>query len=164
MVGDTNRVEIEVNGKMYGLGYTSGSGCNCRIGTLRQKLKVVCNTAMIRQALEKRHRGKPTRIQPMDYLELETHWKDVIDLIGQHNLVSSGAQLLSSQFQVVCVDLNMLGNGDVVGAGSTKLVIARVNEKHFVPLIHLFGQRNCSGAASSGLSTMESKKEEQSMI
>ena len=71
--------------------------------------------------------------------------EDVIDLLFRYNemylpLSPSGGRSWSDINKVVCVDMMHLGQGDVVGFGGRKLVIARQNENHFVPLIPRRGQ------------------------
>eukprot|EP00975_Prorocentrum_lima_P004385 950467-Prorocentrum_lima.AAC.1 len=60
----------------------------------------------------------PGMIRPGDYLELEHHWKDVIDLLFRFNecdlpIELSGGGRWSDVCKVVCVDMNFLGMGDV---------------------------------------------------
>ena len=70
-----------------------------------------------------------------NYLTLDLHWAAVVELLGQ----AAGHRLSPSTFRVRCVDVEFLGNGDVVGEGTTTLDIARINFNHFVPLFHQHG-------------------------
>ena len=136
-------IEIEVDGHAYRLGEASGDGCNCLIDTLRQKLQgIICNISWVRQELENHHRGKDTEIIPGDYLELD-FWDDIVDLLISNNAVTQvHRESRAHRFRVVCVDLTWIGNGEVFPRGAssrerTSLVIARVNQNHFVPLIRV---------------------------
>ena len=115
-------------------------GYNCLIDTLRQMLNIISNTKRVRMELEKKFTTGPGRIRPGDFLELQHHWKDVIDLLFRYDemdlpLSPSGGRSWSDIHKVVCFDMMHLGQGDVVGFGGRQLVIARQNENHFVPLI-----------------------------
>ena len=136
-------IEIEVDGHAYRLGEASGDGCNCLIDTLRQKLQgIICNISWVRQELENHHRGKDTQIIPGDYLPLD-FWDDIVDLLLSNNAVTQvHRESRAHRFRVVCVDLTWIGNGEVFPRGAssserTSLVIARVNQNHFVPLIRV---------------------------
>ena len=138
-------LEIIVDGNSFQLGHASGDGCNCLIDTLRQAMGagVVCNVAAVRERLERRHAGLPSRIVPRDYLELD-YWEDIVDLVGYFNLIRPATKPWSPQFRVVCVDLTWLGHGEVFpraapGTGRTSLHIARVSQSHFIPLLRLRG-------------------------
>ena len=135
-------LEIEVDNHSYHLGSASGSGCNCLIDTLRQKIPgIICNVSTVRAELENRHRGLPTQIQPGAFLPLD-FWDEIVDLLGYHNAVFQPIrESWAHRFRIVCVDLTWIGHGEVFprGAGRdrTTLVIARVNQNHFVPLVRL---------------------------
>jgi len=136
-------LEIEVAGHAYRLGSASGDGCNCLIDTLRQKLPgIICNVSQVRQELENRHRGKATQISPGAYLSLD-FWEDIVDLLKYNNAVTQAVrESWAHRFRVVCVDLAWIGHGEVFPHGArssdrTSLVIARVNQNHFVPLVRL---------------------------
>ena len=136
-------LEIEVDGHAYHLGTASGAGNNCLIDTLRQKLPgIICNVSNVRQELENRHRGKATQISPGAYLSLD-YWEDIVDLLKYNNAVTQAVrESWARRFRVVCVDLTWVGNGEVFPRGAssrerTSLVIARVNQNHFVPLIRV---------------------------
>ena len=58
-----------------------------------------------------------------------------------HAVTPSGGRSWSDIHKVVCVDMIYMGEGDVVGSGSKRLVIARQNQNHFVPLIACRSQR-----------------------
>ena len=67
------------------LGSASGEGCNCLIDTLRQVLPTfVCDVALVREELERRHARGSTPILPFDYLDLAIYWSDIIDIIGEN--------------------------------------------------------------------------------
>ena len=80
-VGARGTIEVCVNGKFYSLGYASGVDYNCLIDTLRQQLGLVSNIQAVRRELERKYRHGPARIKPGDFLELEYHWADVVDLL-----------------------------------------------------------------------------------
>ena len=139
-----------VEDRHYGLGSASGDGCNCLIDSSRQALPgVICSVPLVRTLLEERHRGRDTRITRGDVLDLE-RWEDIVNLLGErnenrvheHNAVRR-VDAWASRFQVICVDLTWIGNGEVfprgVREGRTMLHLARVNQNHFIPLIRLHG-------------------------
>ena len=75
------------------------------------------------------------------YLELQQHWKDAVDLLFEAD-VSGKPKMRHNRFRIICVDLDFIGNGEVVqGEGPLPLIslyIARVNQNHFIPLIRRF--------------------------
>ena len=91
-------IEVRVDNKFYTVGYASGDGCNCLIETLRQKLNLIADTAQVRHCLEMAHRQRPTRIKPGDYLELEHHWADVVDLLFRFNEVGFSKVLAANRY------------------------------------------------------------------
>ena len=113
---------------VYCMGSASGDECNCLIDALRQCLDVIFDVRAVRDLLQQRHR----RLILRDYLELELHWRDVIEGIG----LVMGLNLTPESFRIICVDALHLGNGDVEGTGARTLYIARQNANHFVPLFH----------------------------
>ena len=133
------KLEISVDGMCFVLGSASGEGCNCLIDTLRQVLPTfVCDVALVRAELERRHAQNSTAILPFDYLDLAIYWSDIIDIIGEQNILARTAKL-SSKFRVCCVDMCWIGHGEVlprdVPANARRtLYIARINQNHFVPL------------------------------
>ena len=132
-----HNVIVRVNNKDFTMGEASGDGCNCLIDTLRQSLGVICNVSDIRSMLEQRHAGKASHIAPGSYLELEPHWRDIVDLLSRHNLLRQTFQ--ADRLRIVCVDVNLPGHGDVFPQGNDDgrfpLHIARQSLNHFVPLI-----------------------------
>ena len=73
-----NAVHFYVNARWFRMGQASGKGCNCLIDTIRQSLSAVCDVMLVRHALEERH---PDIIHG-DYLELQRHWRDIIEFVG----------------------------------------------------------------------------------
>jgi hypothetical protein len=143
-------IEIEVDGHTYRLGKASGDGCNCLIDSLRQKLPgIICNIPWVRQELENIHRGKDTQIIPGDYLPLD-FWDDIVDLLISNNAVTQvQRESRAHRFRVVCVELTWIGHGEVFPRGAssserTSLIIARVNQNHFVPLIRVHDRQATS--------------------
>jgi hypothetical protein len=143
-------IDIEVDGHTYRLGNASGDECNCLIDTLRQKLPgIICNISWVRQELENIHRGKDTQIIPGDYLPLD-FWDDIVDLLISNNAVTQvQRESRAHRFRVVCVELTWIGHGEVFPRGAssserTSLIIARVNQNHFVPLIRVHDRQATS--------------------
>jgi hypothetical protein len=74
---------------------------------------------------------------PLDF------WDDIVDLLKHHNVVTQAPRKgRAHRFRVVCVDLTWIGHGEVFPRGAsssdrTSLLIARVNQNHFVPLVRL---------------------------
>ena len=93
----------------------------------------------VRGELNKKHLSGVGRIIPGDFLELEHHWADVIDLVflfnesGRMPLLPSG-RMWAQSHTIIAVDMHLLGNGDVVGDGPEIFYIGRINGNHFVPL------------------------------
>eukprot|EP00973_Karenia_brevis_P057790 8040875-Karenia_brevis.AAC.1 len=48
----------------------------------------------------------------------------------------------ASSLLVVCIDMNHIGSGDVIGHGPLTIATARQNRNHFVPLLESI---NCAG-------------------
>ena len=141
-----HKLDIKLDGQAFYLGSASGDGCNCLIDTLRQKLPgVMCSVSTVRSELERRHHGQPMEIVPGAYLPLAL-WDDIVDLLSFHNGVRPVRVSWAHRFRVVCIDLTWIGNGEVLPLGATSathtstLIIARVNQNHFVPLFPLHGR------------------------
>ena len=114
------------------LGSASGEGCNCLIDTLRQILpNFMCDAALVRAELERRHARSSTATLPFDYLDLAIYWSDIIDIIGEHIL--SRAANLSSTFRVCCVDMCWIGRGEVLLPD----VPANARQTLYLSLIHI---------------------------
>ena len=144
------------DGSAFALGMASGEGCNCLIDTLRQALGIICNVEYVRAEL---HKIFP-QLRLGEYLELQLHWKTVITLLGQADLVTGGVPLNPADFRIVCFDMTDIGHGDVEGDGCRVLHIARQNRNHFVPLIrcrgdmqHVLAVAQTATAVSSAAST-----------
>ena len=124
---------MRVEGQDFYVGTASGEGCNCLIDTLKQQL--LCTDVPpegVRELLKEEFPRGPRRVTSMNFLELQYHWKKVIQFIG---LLGQDSKILRpEQFRIVCVDLAFVGNGDVEGTGPTTLYIARERASHFVPL------------------------------
>lgn len=114
------------------MGIATSEDCNCLNDTLRQSLGIQCDIAKIWQELERRRAD----ITPRDYLELELHCVDVLELLISFRYDRMEDSLSAGNFRVVCVDCSYIGNGDVQGVGPQTLFIARQNANHFVPLVH----------------------------
>ena len=92
-------------------GYASGDGCNCLIDTLRQQLKIFANINLVREVLEQKFQDGPAKVKPGDYLELEYHWKDVVNLLWRFNqcdlpVVLNSGRCRCDDCKIVCVDMN----------------------------------------------------------
>ena len=76
-----------------------------------------------------------SRSLPGEYLELEFHCMDVLQLIVEHSDYCEPFTV--KQIRVICVDVQMPGHGDVIGnpQAPRTLFISRQNQNHFVPLI-----------------------------
>ena len=129
-------VEFHIDGKAFRMGIASGDGCNCLIDTIRQALDIECDVSEVRAHLELLHRT----IIPGDFLELQHHWRSIINLLCHWRNIIGGAisshvNEAHAMYSVICVDVLYLENGDVEGDGSERLYIARQNANHFVPLL-----------------------------
>ena len=139
---------VRVEGRDFFFGRASGEDNNCLIDTLRQKLgNMVCSLEAVRVSLMAEFPSGPRRVTDHNYLELEHHWRHVIEFLGTNS--PTGNALDPSRFRIVCIDRRYPGNGDVEGDGAVTLFIARVNANHFVPLIPYHGRRS-RAASSSG--------------
>ena len=88
-------------------------------------------------------RGSPpqlaTCITPGEYLPLD-FWNEIVALCGFHNEIQPIRKSWAHRFRIVCVDPTWIGHGEDFPRGSRPgperltLVMARVNENHFVPL------------------------------
>ena len=134
-----HRIVIRIEGLDYFVGAASGDGCNCLVDSLRQCFNMICNVSYVRQVLEDRHRGKNSQIEQLAYLQLDFHWRDILELLAQHNLCERSFDV--NDCRIVCVDMNLPGHGDVVGSDGAHhiLYICRQNMNHFVPLFRLRG-------------------------
>ena len=132
-------IEIVVDQERFFMGTASGEGCNCLIDSLRQVLPTaVCNVPFIRTEIEKLHQNRASAIIPGDYLDLALYWRDIIDLVGLHNLVRV-IENMSVHYRVICVDMCWIGHGDVepsdqAGGRRMHVYLARLDGNHFVPL------------------------------
>ena len=88
-----------------------GDGCNCLIDTIRQQFGAQCDVAAVRAALE---RTFPD-ILPGVFLVFHLHCSEVACLVLEHNLETVPATLSASGLHVVCIDMNHIGSGDVLG-------------------------------------------------
>ena len=113
------------------MGTVDGSRNDCLIDTLRQKLGLVCPTRYVRTRLQE-HFGPrgPGRVSQANFLTLDLHWAEVIRFLGE----AAGRPLRPETFRIIAVDVEFLGNGDVLGEGPNTLHLARENGNHFVPL------------------------------
>ena len=124
---------IVVNGNLYARGKASGYQNNCLLDTLCQKLGLAANVAWVRNELQRLFPSGPSVVDAGNFLTLRDHWAAAIDLLFEAD--QSGKQKLRHNvFKVVCVDLHHEGNGEVVGTGDRKLIIAREHGNHFIPL------------------------------
>ena len=83
----------------------------------------------------------------MDYLQLNSHSRDILELLEQHNLNERSFNV--NDYRVVCVDMNLPGHGDVVGSSDARqtLCICRQNMNHFVPLLRFSSSHASLSAA-----------------
>ena len=68
-----------------------------------------------------------------NFLTLAYHWKATVDLLFKYDM-SGKPKLTHEQVNIICVDVEYVGNGEVVGTGQLVLHIARVHGNHFIPL------------------------------
>ena len=138
--------------EQFVMGKASGDQCNCLIDTLRQQLHVECDVRAVRAFVQARH----TDLVLGDYLELQHHWRDVINGLAH----SVGQDFAATEFKIVCVDAMFIGNGDVEGNGPRPLYIARQNANHFVPLLSRNTGNNDSFIAGSAGPSHKASDEE----
>ena len=137
------RVQFLFEDHVYQMGQATCDENNCLIDTLAQAIgDTRCDLSLIRRELRRRH---PT-LRPLQYLDLETHWRDVIELLGLYNTSPTGGAWSPDHFRITCLDLCFLGSGNVVGDGARCLPIARQNQNHFVPLLRDTMAGDASGA------------------
>ena len=152
-------LDIIVDDFHFELGAASGDGYNCLIDTLRLKLNEVRGAKIpegcvsrVRELLEDKHFNSSTHIVPGDFLDLSNHWEDVVNLLGDEDRVKQHGALSSDDFEIVCVDMAWVGNGERLppgGESREKLFIARVNQNHFVPLRPVGPRRSSSPVLSA---------------
>ena len=129
---------VVVNGTPFEQGSASGASCNCLIDTLRQHLGVNVDIPDIRRRLQVLFPSGPDKVTKANFLDFRAHGPTILRLIS--NLASrqrGGRPIDTSVFQIVCVDLQYLGHGDIVGNGLVTLHIAREHGCHFIPLREL---------------------------
>ena len=154
-------LEICVDGLLFQLGSAKGDDNNCLIDTLRQKLNERVGAlipegcvAEVRARLEDRHRGGAAPIASGDYLDLAEYWEDIVDLLESADQGGSIRPLGSARFEIMCVDMMWVGNGDRLPrrpdrGGRKSIYIARVNGNHFVPLRWVGNRRSLRPEAAA---------------
>lgn len=126
---------IVVNDMYFHQGTASGAGCNCLIDTLRQLLRVNVNIPEIRRQLQLLFPNEPDKVKRSNFLDFQAHGPTILRLISEAaSRQQGGTPLDMSMFQIVCVDLQYVGNGDIAGNGRVKLFMARERGCHFIPL------------------------------
>lgn len=103
------------------------------LDTLQQQFNIQANLNTVRKDLQRRFKDSHFKVTENNFLTLEAHWGDAVDLLFQHD-TTGGKKLTQKDVRLVCVDLEHDGNGDVVGNGSKTIYLARVHQNHFVPL------------------------------
>ena len=135
-----SHVKLVVEGREFKIGAASGEGCNCLVYTIQQILGLRADVPCIRSLLEKKYEGTGTPIEKGAYLELDV-WSDIVNLLFQNSQDSVLDVDQAHLWQIVCVDLDKVGSGDVqpreaIGAGGRKVMYtARVHGNHFIPLV-----------------------------
>ena len=123
---------VEVDGRKFRLGAASSDANNCLLDSLRQAVSADVDLDLLRDILRDTFQEGPMCVEEANYLTLDYHGLAALDAILQHGChLDPGA---SKGYTIVCVDMVCMGNGDVLGEGSTELYIARVGGNHFVPL------------------------------
>jgi hypothetical protein len=116
-------------------GTASGAGCNCLIDTLRQLLRLNVNIPEIRRQLQLLFPNEPGKVTRLNFLDFQVHGPTILRLLSEAaSRQEGGAPVDMSMFQIVCVDLQYMGNGDIAGNGLVKLFMARERGCHFIPL------------------------------
>jgi len=124
---------VVVNGTYFHRGRASGAGCNCLIDTLRQHLRVTTDIPWVRRQLQLLFQIEPNNVTHNNFLDFRVHGMAIIRLLC--NAKRRGAEPVDmSMFRIVCVDLQYLGQGDIIGNGDVTFHIARVHGNHFIPL------------------------------
>ena len=118
----------------FSLGQATGAQSNCLIDTLRQALDLVCDVSRVRHMLRSKHPAGPGHVTEFNYLTLDLHWKDIVDMLFQTD-ESGKPKLHHAMFRIVCVELSFEKHGVMEGTGPRVLYIAREEENHFIPLI-----------------------------
>jgi hypothetical protein len=154
-------LEICVDGQSFQLGTANGDDNNCLIDTLRRKLNERVGALIpegcvpqVRARLEDRHRGRAAPIASGDYLDLADYWEDIVDLLESADQGRSIRPLGSARFEIMCVDMMWVGNGDRLPrrpdrGGRRTIYIARVNGNHFVPLRWVGNRRSLRPEAAA---------------
>ena len=89
---------------VFSRGYASGAANNCLIDTLRQQLDIVASLEYVRNQLMLRHTSGPMEVKECNFLTLDYHWADVIDILFDADC-SGKPKLRHGRFRIVCVDL-----------------------------------------------------------
>ena len=145
---------VRIEGRDFYFGEASGDDNNCLIDTLKQKLKAFASLQAVRRMLMDQYPAGPRRVTDENYLELEYHWRHVIEFLGAAS--NNVTALNPDRYRIVCIDRGYPGNGDVEGNGAITLHIARVNANHFAPLFPYHAL--CRGTASAAQSQQSAEE------
>ena len=134
---------IDIGGTQWNRGRALGDGNNCLIDTLRQACgNLAVSTSRVRTRLQQLFSEAEVTKQGLEvgaivtagnYLELQHHWKAVVDLLFKLDERRVWS-MTHANVTIKCVDLMFEGNGEVVGTGPMVLYIAREHGNHFIPL------------------------------
>ena len=89
------------------VGEASGASNNCLIDTLRQVLDLKINVPTVRTALMEEFPGGQAKVSKANFLTFHLHALAIFHRFG----------LDPKEYTLVCFDLNLEDNGDVVGHG-----------------------------------------------
>ena len=94
--------------------------------------------AKVRKALMALHPSGPDVVDSSNYLTLGVHWTTSVHFVVWH-ATDASAFIPSTDFYIRCIDLGNPGHGEVVGDPEVprRLLFARENDNHFVPLHRL---------------------------
>ena len=125
---------VIISGRRYVQGFASSISSNCLIDTLREKLNIIANVALIRRYLMAMLPAGHSQVAAPIFLTPSYHWRAVIDSLFRYDM-SGKPKLTHSHIQIVCVDVSYAGNGEAVGTGHMTLHLAKIGTNHFTPLI-----------------------------
>ena len=115
---------VRVEGHELVVGTATSLDNDCLIHTLAQQLGVQADMRRVRGALIRAFPRGGQRVTHLSFLELQFHGPAVLRELGFD----------PGNYRLVCVDLDWVNNGGVVGKGAETLYLARERQSHFVPL------------------------------
>ena len=118
-----------------------GENNNCLIDSLRQCTGLMVDRKLVRDDLVSQFHTAAGRaaVTQTSFLDVESHWRAILQSLFLHNTSGVAAQCDVSQFCVIALDATNPGNGNVNGNLSApfRLVVMNTSDIHFDPCLLL---------------------------